>query len=99
MSEVSTTQKLLKRALAVSVALACLALRAEAEVVRVDVARRADVGTSGYEKIVGTIHFAINPLDPRNAVIVDLDKARTNVDRRVEFSADLYILRPKDAAR
>ena len=99
MSGVSTTRKLVKRALAVSVALACLALRAEAEVVRVDVARRADVGTSGYEKIVGTIHFAINPSNPRNAVIVDLDKARTNVDRRVEFSADLYILRPKDAAR
>ena len=28
----------------------CLAMRAEAEVVRVDITRRADVGTSGYEK-------------------------------------------------
>lgn len=88
---------------------ACLALtaigllvpvaRAAAEVTRVDVIRRADVGTSGYEKIVGTIHFALDPAHPRNAVIVDLDRAAPGADRRVSFSADLYILRPKDPAR
>jgi hypothetical protein len=75
------------------------ALPADAEVVGVDVSKRADVGTSGYEKIVGTIHFAVDPKDPRNRVIVDLDKAATNASRRVEFSADLYILRPRDLAR
>ena len=75
------------------------ALRADAEVVRVDISKRADVGASGYEKIVGTIHFAVDPSDPRNRVIVDLDKAATNASHRVEFSADLYILRPRDPAR
>jgi hypothetical protein len=75
------------------------ALPANAEVVRVEIAKRADVGTSGYEKIVGTIHFAVDPTDPHNRVIVDLDKAATNASRRVEFSADLYILRPRDLAR
>src|SRR5260370_38031818 len=79
--------------------LAGAALRADAEVVRVDISKRADVGTSGYEKIVGTIHFAVDPNDPRNRVIVDLDKAATNASRRVEFSADLYLLRPRDLAR
>jgi hypothetical protein len=75
------------------------ALRADAEVVRVEIAKRADVGSSGYERIVGKIHFAVDPNDPRNRVIVDLDKAATNTSRRVEFSADLYILRPRDPAR
>ena len=70
-----------------------------AEVVRVDVTRRADVGTSGYEKIVGTIHFALDPGDARNKVIVDLDKAPTAARGRVEFSSDFYILRPKEAGR
>jgi hypothetical protein len=84
--------------IAVAVTIAT-ALPARAEVTRVEVAKRADVGASGYEKIVGTIHFALDPRDARNAVIVDLDKARKNADGRVEFSADLYILRPKDAAR
>ena len=80
----------------------CLALTlvavagtARAEVTRVEVARRMDLGASGYEKIVGTIHFAVDPNDPRNRRIVDLDKAPVNAAGRVEFSSDLYILRPK----
>ena len=72
---------------------------AGAEVVRVEIARRADVGTSGYEKLVGTIYFAVDPAHPRNSVVVDLDKAKKNGQGLVEFSADLYILQPKDAAR
>jgi hypothetical protein len=72
---------------------------AGAEVTRVEVTRRADVATSGYEKIVGTVHFALDPANPRNAVIADLDKATRGPDGRVTFSADLYILRPKDAGR
>src|SRR5205814_1569599 len=66
-----------------------------AEVVRVDVAKRADVGKSGYEKIVGTIHFAVDPKNPRNRLVVDLDKAPVNAAGLIEFSSDLYILRPK----
>src|SRR5688500_18163506 len=41
------------------------------EVTRVDIAKRTDVGTSGYERIVGTIHFAVDPGHARNRVIVD----------------------------
>jgi len=66
-----------------------------AEVTRVEIARRADLGLSGYEKIVGTIYFAVDPKDPRNRTIADLDKAPVNAAGRVEFSSDLYILRPK----
>ena len=72
---------------------------AHAELTRVDVTTRTDVAGSPYEKIVGTAHFSVDPKDPRNRVIADLDKAPTNSAGRVEFSADLYILRPKDANR
>jgi len=75
--------------------LICSTGLASAEVTRVDVARRMDLGASGYEKIVGTIHFAVDPSDPRNRVVVDLDKAPVNAAGRVEFSSDLYILKPK----
>jgi alpha/beta hydrolase family protein len=68
---------------------------AHAEVTRVEIAKRADVGSSGYEKIVGTIYFAVDPKAPRNHVVVDLDKAPVNGQGLVEFSSDLYILRPK----
>jgi hypothetical protein len=82
----------------IAVAVGCLTLGggvARAEVTRVDVARRMDLGNSGYEKIVGTIHFAVDPRNPRNRVIADLDLAPTNASGLVEFSSDLYILRPK----
>jgi hypothetical protein len=79
---------------------------AHAEVTRVDVQRREDIlggkpfGAAGpYEKIVGRVHFAVDPNNPRNKVIVDLDKAPVNAGGRVEFSADLYIIKPKDPAR
>jgi hypothetical protein len=78
--------------------LACAQI-ARAEVTKVEVATRSAVGTSGYEKIVGTVHFAVDPRDPHNKVIADLDKAPVNAAGRVEFSADLYILRPRDAER
>jgi hypothetical protein len=75
------------------------AVSVQAEVSRVDIARRAPVGTSGYEKIAGTIHFTVDPRHPTNARVADIDKAPTNASGRVEFSADLYILRPLDPAR
>lgn len=75
------------------------ATAARAELTRVEVKTRADLGQSGYEKIVGTAYFAVDPTDARNRIVVDLDKAPRNADGKVEFSADMYILRPKDPAR
>ena len=86
---------LIRCALSAGLALLASAGVARAEVTRVEVARRMDLGASGYEKIVGTIHFAVDPKDPRNRTVVDLDKAPVNAAGRVEFSSDLYILRPK----
>ena len=55
---------------------------------------RADVGR--YEKISGRVYFALDPSNPHNAVIVDLDKAPRNGRGEVEFSADVFILRPRE---
>jgi hypothetical protein len=52
-----------------------------------------------YERIVGVARFAIDPKNGRNALIVDLDKAPLNMDGRVEFQADFFILAPKDSAK
>src|SRR5262249_61635712 len=75
------------------------AAAARAEVMRVEIAQRADVGTSGYEKIVGTIHFAVDPKNPRNRIVADLDKAPVDARGLVEFSSDLYILTPQATPR
>jgi len=71
------------------------AATAQAEVTRVEVTSRADIAFAGYEKVVGRVFFAVDPADPRNAIVVDLDKAPRMADGRVEFSSDFTITRPK----
>ncbi len=57
-------------------------------------------GTVGqYERLVGTIKGEIDPSNPLNAVIVNVDKAPRNSRGNVEYSADLYILRPVDMSK
>jgi hypothetical protein len=77
-----------------------------ADVTRVDIQRREDVlagrsfGSAGpYEKIVGRVYFAVDPNNPHNKIIVDLDKAPKNAQGKVEFSSDLYIIKPKDSSK
>jgi Alpha/beta hydrolase domain len=73
--------------------LTVLSAPASAEVIKVDVASRTDAG-SGYEQVVGRLHFAVDPKNPRNAVIADIDKAPRNAQGLVEFVADFALQRP-----
>ena len=56
----------------------------------------ADAGA--YERIVGRVHFAVDPGARAQAGIVDLDKAPRTAEGRVAFAADLRILKPRDMA-
>ena len=71
-----------------------------------DIATRADVGNGAafgnagaYELLTGRIHFAVDPNNARNKAVVDIDKAPRNAAGKVELSADISILKPKDAAK
>jgi hypothetical protein len=79
------------------VLLLLLAETAAAEVVRVEVRRRDDWGT--HERVIGRVHFAIDPSAPANRGIADIDHAPKNAAGNVEFSSDLLFFRPKDARR
>ena len=75
-----------------------------ARVVRVEIARRADVlngrafGNSGsYERLTGRVYFSVPLGNPHNLRIVDLRNAVNLKDGEVEFSADFVAVRPKDA--
>lgn len=77
-----------------------------AEVSRVEITARRDVaggrafGPAGpYEQLTGKLYFLIDPGNPRNAVIADLDKAPRNAAGKIELSADLVILRPRDPGK
>src|SRR5258707_252268 len=56
-----------------------------------------EVGT--YQELTGEVGFAVDPLHPLNAEVTDLELAPRGGDGRVEFSADVRILRPIDASR
>ncbi|MFL6389284.1 MAG: alpha/beta hydrolase domain-containing protein [Terriglobales bacterium] len=78
----------------------------QARVVRVEITSRGDIqegkpfgNVGAYEKIVGRVYFAADPANLHNRQIVDLDKAPRNAHGEVEFSADLYLLKPKDMAK
>lgn len=77
-----------------------------AEVTHVEITSRSDLlsgrpfGPAGpYEKLAGKASFALDPRNPHNQGIVDLDKAPRDAQGRVAFSADLYLLRPKEPGR
>ncbi len=82
-----------------------LAPESTAAVRHVDVTARGDLlggkrfGTVGsYEKIIARVHFALDPANAHNRVIVDLDRAPRNKGR-VELWADVVVLRPKERGR
>ncbi|HLJ51294.1 MAG TPA: alpha/beta hydrolase domain-containing protein [Bryobacteraceae bacterium] len=77
-----------------------------AALTRVELVDRGDIqggqafANSGpYERIQARAYFDVDPNLPVNSGIVFLDMAPKNAQGRVEFSADLYILKPRDPAK
>jgi hypothetical protein len=98
-----------KTRIAIAVAVALSAQLAEARITRVvfDPARSqsptfgglsfGDVGQ--YEKLRGTAWGELDPNDPRNKVITDIGLAPRNAAGMVEYSMDVFILKPIDLAK
>ena len=83
-----------------------LAATASADVVRIEVDARHDVadgrayGLAGpYEALSGMVHFEVDPSNPANRVVTDIDLAPRNDRGLVEFRSNFYLLKPADAAR
>ncbi len=79
---------------------------AAARVTRVEIKTREDInggkpfGLAGpYERLIGRVYFKVDPRNPHNRGVVDLDKTDRDQNGEVEFSADVYILKPKDPNR
>src|SRR5262249_23019208 len=77
---------------------------AAARVERVEILSQKDYqdgksfGVAGpYERIQALVTYALDPRDPHNSIIVDLDRAPRNARGEVEFTGDVDILRPKRA--
>lgn len=58
-----------------------------------------DGGVGPYEKLRGKAYGEVDPDDPRNALITDLTRAPRNARGRVEYSMDIFILKPVDVRK
>ena len=56
-------------------------------------------GAGAYEKLRGKAFGELNPDDPRNAIITDIRLAPRNLRGNVEYSTDIYILKPIDLSK
>lgn len=94
---------MLKRLALLCAVFACLA---NARLLRIELAERSDVlngasfGAAGpYERMVGKAYFGVDPSLPANRIITDVQLAPKNAQGLVEFSADIYVLKPRDPAK
>jgi hypothetical protein len=105
-TEVSRSSKLLA-ILFGSAFLASLAAPAQARITRIEITNvqsptfeGTSFGTSGqYEKLVGRLFGEVDPKDPLNAVITDIQLAPINAHGMVEYSGNIMIIRPIDRAK
>jgi len=86
--------------------LTLIAATAPAEVERIEITSRETFAggvtfgeTGAYEKIRGTLFYAVDPASPANTAIVDLDLAPRGADGRVHFQGDFLLVKPVDLAR
>ena len=67
---------------------------------RVLVAGGATFGSVGqYETITGVATGEVDPGDPRNAIITDIESAPRNANGNVEYSMDVVITKPVDMSK
>ncbi len=104
------TQAGMARLVRSSIAVAALiggAATAHARITRIEITRvesptfgGASFGSVGtYDKLVGRAFGEVDPRDPQNAGIQDLELAPRNARGMVEYAMDVYILAPHDPAR
>ncbi len=85
-------------------ALLVAAAPARAHVLRIDITQKISPAFDGrsfgaagrYEELDGIAYGEVDPKDPRNALIQDLQSAPRNRHGLVEYAADVSILRPVD---
>ena len=98
---------LLTSASLLALSAALVAAPAEARVTKIQITEKQSPTFGGYvfdkvgayEKIVGKAYGELDPKDPKNAIIVDIQLAPKNARGNVEYAFDFYILKPIDLSK
>jgi len=103
------TAQIMKRTTILWVFIALLLIPAlvEARITRIEITSiesptfegRTFGSVGAYEKLRGKAYGEVDPADPRNALITDIELAPRNAGGQVEYSMDIYILKPIDLSK
>jgi hypothetical protein len=81
-------------------------LFSNAGIVRIEISSRGPafggqifVTVGAYEKLTGKAYGEVDPYLPQNALITDIQLAPRNARGMVEYSTDIYILKPLDLSK
>ena len=83
-------RRITARALAV-VAVLASSVSADAKVVRIVVDSTVDIAGQPYQQLTGRAFGELDPADPLNALITDIELAPTNRDGKVTYIASFVI--------
>src|SRR5882672_9753331 len=95
---------------AIVIAFVCSAVVTEARVTRIEIANvervespspgaQAAIRTPPYERISGKFYGELDPADPRNALITDLQFAPRNARGKVEYVGTFALMKPADLSK
>ena len=106
MGTAANRAKLLGLAAALPLAAIAATGPAEAKITRIVIAKQAPAfegatfgAVGAYEQLDGTAYGEIDPRDPLNAIIQDLELAPRNARGMVEYSMGISILKPVDMSK
>jgi len=71
---------------------------ADANVVRIEITKTEPAGPA-HEKISGLAYGELDPTDPKNAVITDIELAPRNARGKVEYIATFSLVKPVDMSK
>src|SRR5687767_5758252 len=71
---------------------------AHANIVKLEIVRVEPAGPT-HERITGRAHGELDPADPKNAVITDIDLAPRNARGKVEYVTKFTLVRPTEMMR
>jgi hypothetical protein len=99
--------RLLDAALALAVVMFLTGPIAEARIIKIEITSKESPALEGrtfgdvgaYEKLRGKAYGEVDPADPRNALITDIQLAPRNASGKVSYSMDIFILKPIDLSK
>src|SRR5262249_15078924 len=89
---------------ALAVAISCSVSVTEARITRIEVTKtdspaapaRGSASTLPYERLSGKFYGELDPKDPKNALITDIESAPRNARGKVEYGGTFALMKPID---